>query len=125
MKRWDERAICSSLSMNRMAKMPEMLEPIGRPSVWRKMRSSKVKYMLLSVTLSSSATSGLDRWNVLCPILSPDGVVDGFLDGYGCVQGYYVQAAWVRQCLIVVVRVPILYAFDKFVAVLKVCWNAC
>ena len=25
-----------------------------------------------------------------------DGVVDGFLDGYGCVQGYYVQAAWVR-----------------------------
>ena len=38
--------------------MPEMLEPIGRPSVWRKMRSSKVKYMLLSVTLSSSATSG-------------------------------------------------------------------
>ena len=69
MKRWDERAICSSLSMNRMAKMPEMLEPIGRPSVWRKMRSSKMKYMLLSVTLSSSATSSLDRWNVLCSIL--------------------------------------------------------
>ena len=69
MKRWDERAICSSLSMNRMAKMPEMLEPIGRPSVWRKMWSSKMKYMLLSVTLSSSATSSLDRWNVLCSIL--------------------------------------------------------
>ena len=33
MKRWDERAICSSLSLNRMAKMPEILEPIGRPSV--------------------------------------------------------------------------------------------
>ena len=31
--------------MNRMAKMPEILEPIGRLSVWRKMRSSKVKYM--------------------------------------------------------------------------------
>ena len=50
--------------------MPETLEPIGRPLVWRKMRSSKVKYMLLSVTLSSSATSSLDRWNVPCSILS-------------------------------------------------------
>jgi len=26
----------SSLSMNRMASMPEMLEPMGRPSLWRK-----------------------------------------------------------------------------------------
>ena len=52
-----------------MAKMLEMLEPIGRPSVWQKMWSSKMKYMLLSVTLSSSATSSLDRWNVLCSIL--------------------------------------------------------
>ena len=26
----------SSLSMNRMARMPGMLEPIGRPSFWRK-----------------------------------------------------------------------------------------
>ena len=26
----------SSLSMNRMARMPEMLEPIGRPSFWQK-----------------------------------------------------------------------------------------
>ena len=26
-RRYDERAICSSLSMNRMAKIPEMLEP--------------------------------------------------------------------------------------------------
>ena len=50
--------------------MPEMLEPIGRPSVWRKMRPSKVKYLLLSVTLSSSATSSLDGWNVPCSILS-------------------------------------------------------
>ena len=26
----------SSLSINRMASMPEMLEPMGRPSLWRK-----------------------------------------------------------------------------------------
>ena len=32
----EERAMVSSLSMNRMAKMPEMLQPIGRPSFWRK-----------------------------------------------------------------------------------------
>ena len=34
--RCQERAMVSSLSMNRMARMPEMLEPTGRPSFWRK-----------------------------------------------------------------------------------------
>ena len=34
--RCQERAMISSLTMNRMARMPEMLEPIGRPSFWRK-----------------------------------------------------------------------------------------
>ena len=52
------------LTMNSMAKMPDMLELIGRPSLCRKMRSSKVKYMLWSVALSSSAMSCLERWYV-------------------------------------------------------------
>ena len=34
--RCEERAMFSSLSMNRMASMPKMLEPMGRPSLWRK-----------------------------------------------------------------------------------------
>ena len=38
----------SSLSMNRMASLPKMLEPVGRPSLWRK--SLKEKYMLFSRT---------------------------------------------------------------------------
>ena len=36
----------SSLSVNNMAKMPDMLEPIGRSSVWRNIQFSKVKNML-------------------------------------------------------------------------------
>ena len=36
MDRYEERAMVSSLSMNRMAIMPEMLDPMGRPSFWRK-----------------------------------------------------------------------------------------
>ena len=31
----EERAMVSSPSMNRMARMAEILEPIGRPSFWR------------------------------------------------------------------------------------------
>lgn len=31
-ERCEERAMVSSLSRNKMARMPEMLEPIGRPS---------------------------------------------------------------------------------------------
>ena len=34
--RCEERAMVTGLSMNRMARMPEMLEPIGRPSFWWK-----------------------------------------------------------------------------------------
>lgn len=119
MKQWDERAICSSLSMNRMAKMPEMLEYIGRPSVWRKMRSSKMKYMLLSVTLTSYATSSLGRWNVLCLILPTVLSIaswmgmDVYRDTTSRLHGYGS------------VLLLLEYAFDKFVAVLKVCWNAC
>ena len=59
----------SNLSMNSMAKIPDMLEPIGRRSVWQKMQSSKVKYMLWSMTLSSCAMSCLERWCVVCSIL--------------------------------------------------------
>ena len=50
--------------------MPDVLEPIGRPSFCWEMRSSKVKYMLWSVALSSSPMSFLERWYVLlCSIL--------------------------------------------------------
>ena len=35
----------SNLFMNSMAKMPDMLEPNGRPSLWGKMRSSEGKYI--------------------------------------------------------------------------------
>ena len=45
-----------SLSINRMASMPEMLEPMGRPSLWRKTWSLKEKYMLFSVTWRRSET---------------------------------------------------------------------
>ena len=50
----------SSLSMNRMARMPEMLEPIGRPSFWRKTWPLQEKYMLFSVTVRRSVISCLD-----------------------------------------------------------------
>ena len=36
MDKCEERAMVSSLSINRMARVPEMLEPMGRPSFWRK-----------------------------------------------------------------------------------------
>ena len=36
MDKCEERAMVSSLSMNRMARIAEILEPIGRPSFWRK-----------------------------------------------------------------------------------------
>ena len=36
MDKCEERALVSSLSINRMARMAEILEPIGRPSFWRK-----------------------------------------------------------------------------------------
>ena len=35
MSRCEESAMFSNLSMNSMAKMPDMPEPMGRPSVWR------------------------------------------------------------------------------------------
>ena len=47
----------SSLSMNTMARIPEMLEPIGRPSFWRKTSPLKEKYMLVSVTVRRSIMS--------------------------------------------------------------------
>ena len=40
MRRCEESAMLSSLSMNSIAKMPDTLEPIHRPSVWRNIRSS-------------------------------------------------------------------------------------
>ena len=36
MDKCEERAMVSSLSMSRMARIAEILEPIGRPSFWRK-----------------------------------------------------------------------------------------
>ena len=59
-----------SLSMNRMAGIPELLEPIGRPSLWRKTRSLNEKYMLFSVTWSRSEMSCLERWSIGFWILS-------------------------------------------------------
>lgn len=64
------RAILSSLSMNRMASIPEMLESTGRPSLWGKIRSLKEKYMLFSVTWRRSETCCLERWSVGFWILS-------------------------------------------------------
>ena len=61
----------SNLSMNSMAKMSDMLESIGsRPSLWRKMRFAKAKYMLWSVILSRSTMSCLERWYVLCCLVN-------------------------------------------------------
>ena len=36
MDKCEEKAMVSSLSVNRMARMPEMLDPMARPSFWRK-----------------------------------------------------------------------------------------
>lgn len=54
----------SSLSMNRMARMLKMLEPIGRPSFWRKTRLLNKKYMLFSVTVRRSIISSLVEWSI-------------------------------------------------------------
>ena len=54
----------SSLSMNRMAKMPEILKPIGRPSFWPKTGPLKERYMLFSVTVRRSIISSLARWSI-------------------------------------------------------------
>ena len=43
MNRCEERAIFSSSSMNSIARMPETLQPMGRPSDWRNTWPSKVK----------------------------------------------------------------------------------
>ena len=56
-----KRAMVSSLSMNRMARIAEILEPIGRPSFWRKTWPLNKKYMLLSVTVRRSIMSCLAR----------------------------------------------------------------
>lgn len=53
----------SCLSMNRMARMLKMLEPIGRPSFWRKTRLLKKKYMF-SVTVRRSIISSLVGWSI-------------------------------------------------------------
>ena len=60
----------SSLSMNRMASIPEMIEPMGRPSLWRRTRSLKEKYMLFSVTWRRSEMCCLERWSIGFWILS-------------------------------------------------------
>lgn len=88
MKWKDERAMHSYLSMNSMAKMPDMLEPIGRPSLCQKMQSSKLRYMLWSVTLSSSVMLYLERWYVLYLIL----LILLSMARYGCVQGHNINA---------------------------------
>lgn len=54
----------SSLSMNRMASIPEMLESTGMPSLWGKIRSLKEKYMLFSVNWRRSEMCCLERWSV-------------------------------------------------------------
>ena len=68
----------SSLSMNRMPRMPEILEPIGRPSFWQK--PLKQKYMLFSVTVKGLLYL-VWRGGVLgCD--SVGGIGNGFLYGY-------------------------------------------
>ena len=44
-----------------MARIAEILEPIGRPSFWRKTWPLNEKYMLLSVTVRRSIMSCLAR----------------------------------------------------------------
>ena len=69
MSRCEESAMFSNLSMNSMAKMPDMPEPMARPSVWRNIGSSKVKYMLWSATVRRSVTCCLGRWSMEFSIL--------------------------------------------------------
>ena len=66
----DLGAIFSSRSIKRMAKIPEMLQPIGSPSFCRKMLFSYEKYMFRSVTVSSSSTSSFLRFKIGFLILS-------------------------------------------------------
>lgn len=54
MNRCEERAIFWSLSMKSIAKMPEILQPMSRPSDWRNTWPSKVKYMFLRMMVSRS-----------------------------------------------------------------------
>ena len=112
----------SNLSMNSMAKMSDMLESIGRPSLWRKMQFAKAKYMLWSVILSRSTMSCLERWYVLCLILLTV-LFDGFLDRYGCARDTTCGLHGYGSALFFVVGVSVLYAVNEFVTVLQVCWN--
>lgn len=82
----------SSLSMNSMAKMPDMPEPIGRPSVWRNMRPLFKGVVLVVEHHIESVCDVLSGEMVYCVLDPVDSVVDGFLDRYGCVKGYDIQA---------------------------------
>jgi len=61
---------------------------------------------------------------VCCVLDSVDSVADSFLDRYGCVEGYSIQAAGVWSCLVVVlVELSVLYASNEFEAVFEMCWD--
>ena len=96
--------------MNRTAIMPEMLEPMGRPSFWRKTWPLKEKYMLFSVTVRRSIMSCLARWSIGVRILSVALVMASCtcidievyndttsrLHGYGSVLLVVKSPAWVH-----------------------------
>ena len=69
MNRCEERAIFWSLSMKSIAKMPEILQPMSRPSDWRNTWPSKVKYMFLRMMVSRSWMSCFVRWRIRLFIL--------------------------------------------------------
>ena len=64
MNRLEDRAIFSSLFVKSIARMPETLQPMGRPSDWRNTWTSKVKYMFLRVMVSGSSMSCFVRWRI-------------------------------------------------------------
>ena len=92
--------------MNRMARIPEMLEPIRRPTFWRNTWPLKEKYMLVRVTVRRSIMSCLERWSVRSRILSAALVIafcmgikvyrdtTSRLHGYGSVLLMVKSPAW-------------------------------
>ena len=67
--RVEHNAFCFIHKQYYQLKMPVLLESIGRPSFWRNVQFSKVKYVLWSVTSNRYTTSCQERWSVVCSIL--------------------------------------------------------
>jgi len=96
MERSDLIVADSRLSMNRMARMADTLDPMGSPSAWRYILDWNVKYTLWRVTVSRSWMLRLVRcdigeWILLMALLiaSSTGMdvyneTTSRLQGYGC-----------------------------------------